>query len=486
MAVASNFPAIRPSLNLDFANAKSLDPRITFSRASAATYYDGKTVAKAEENLLLNSAILATQSVTTRAEPYTLSFIGTGTVTLSGTSTAGPLVGTGAANRVSLTFTPTAGTLTLTVTGAVERAQLEARSVATAYNPTTTQPITNYIPVLQTTLAGVPRFDHNPLTGESLGLLVEEQRTNLATYSEQLDNNSWNKVDASISANSFVAPDGSLSAGAITILTSGGYVSKTAVIGATSGQTYTISIFTNTADRKITFGGATPNYLNAAYNSISIGNGWHRHTGTVTLNADGPVQLVLNRGSASAGTSFAAWGAQAELGSFPTSYIKTEASQVTRAADSAQMTGANFSSWYRQDEGTLLLEAINEGGISGGLFGMSDGTINNKFWIQNDTRSSVYAAYMMKDGVLQSNLTLPGAPVNAVNKVAMAYKANDLAATRSGYASIADNSASIPVVNKAVFNAVGQETAATSSGWIRRAAYYPKRLADAQLQALTA
>jgi len=52
MAIKNNFPATRPSLNLDFANTKQLDPRITFTRATSGTYYDGKTVAKAEENLL--------------------------------------------------------------------------------------------------------------------------------------------------------------------------------------------------------------------------------------------------------------------------------------------------------------------------------------------------------------------------------------------------------------------------------------------------
>ena len=77
-------------------------------------------------NLLLNSAALATQSVTVSATAYTLSFEGTGTVTLSGASTAGPLVGTGATDRVSLTFTPSAGSLTLTVSGTVNYANLEA------------------------------------------------------------------------------------------------------------------------------------------------------------------------------------------------------------------------------------------------------------------------------------------------------------------------------------------------------------------------
>lgn len=74
-----------------------------------------------------------TRTFTTTAVAYTFSFIGTGTVTLSGTSTAGPLVGTGASNRVSLTFTPTAGTLTLTVAGTVNNGQIELGSTATNY-----------------------------------------------------------------------------------------------------------------------------------------------------------------------------------------------------------------------------------------------------------------------------------------------------------------------------------------------------------------
>lgn len=83
-----------------------------------------KPTLSARVNLLLNTAALSTQNVTTVATSYKLSFTGTGTVTLSGTSTAGPLVGTGANDRVSLTFTPTAGTLTLTVSGSVTLADL--------------------------------------------------------------------------------------------------------------------------------------------------------------------------------------------------------------------------------------------------------------------------------------------------------------------------------------------------------------------------
>lgn len=89
-------------------------------------------------NLLTNSTTLTGQSVAVTAQAYTLSFYGTGTVTLSGAAT-GTLVGTGAfPHRVSLTLTPTTGTLTLAVTGSVLNAQLEAGGFASSYIATTT------------------------------------------------------------------------------------------------------------------------------------------------------------------------------------------------------------------------------------------------------------------------------------------------------------------------------------------------------------
>ena len=162
-----------PSLDLRFADNKSLVDAvtgaslITFTRASSGTYVDsagvlqtaatdeprfdhnpstgeslGLLVEEQRTNLLLNSATLSTQSVTVAAAANTLSFYGTGTVTLTGVSTAGPLVGTGANNRVSLTFTPTVGVLILTVSGSVTNAQLEAGAFPTSYIPTTTETVT--------------------------------------------------------------------------------------------------------------------------------------------------------------------------------------------------------------------------------------------------------------------------------------------------------------------------------------------------------
>lgn len=90
-----------------------------------------RPVLSARKNILLATETQATQSVTTLATQYTLSFTGTGSVTLSGAAT-GTLTGNGT-DRVSLTFTPTTGTLTLTVSGSVTKAQLELGAVAGPY-----------------------------------------------------------------------------------------------------------------------------------------------------------------------------------------------------------------------------------------------------------------------------------------------------------------------------------------------------------------
>jgi hypothetical protein len=150
----------QPTLNLDFSGGVA-DSRITFGGTggtvtnssgslvvssgprlsfNTATSKYALMIEPAATNLLLNSLVngtnLSTQSVTVTAQAYTLSFYGTGTVTLSGSAT-GAKVGTGAyPTRSTFTFTPTAGTLTLTVSGTVQFAQLEAGLLATSFVPT--------------------------------------------------------------------------------------------------------------------------------------------------------------------------------------------------------------------------------------------------------------------------------------------------------------------------------------------------------------
>lgn len=125
--------------------------------------FQGQPIEPAATNLVFPSATATTQSRTVTAVAHTLSFFGTGSVTLSGAAT-GTLNGTGANNRVTLTFTPTAGSLTLTVAGSVTNWQLEAGTVATSLITTIGASATRQQDVLTRTSAG-------SLIGQSAGMV---------------------------------------------------------------------------------------------------------------------------------------------------------------------------------------------------------------------------------------------------------------------------------------------------------------------------
>lgn len=154
-------------------------PRFDYDPVTLAPL--GLLIEEARTNLLLNSDTLSTQIVTTTAQAYTLSFYGTGTVTLTGTSIAGPLVGTGVfPNRVSLTFTATAGALTLTVSGTVSNAQFEAGSFATSYIPTAGASVTRSADVA--TMVGNNFSNwYNQTTG-TLAVAFDASANGFATY----------------------------------------------------------------------------------------------------------------------------------------------------------------------------------------------------------------------------------------------------------------------------------------------------------------
>jgi hypothetical protein len=206
----------------------------------------------------------------------------------------------------------------------------------TAYTPTTTQPITNYIPVLQTAPANVARFDHNPVSGESLGLLVEELRTNLVTYSEQFDNAAWRKFRASITPNTIVAPDGTLTGGKLVEDTT---ASNTHLIDQNltpAVGTYAWSVYAKAGERSFVRLGFTTASANGAYFNLAngtvgtvgagvtasitaVGNGWYRCVAVRTTAATSEVPSIglasADNTNAYTGDGYSGiyiWGAQFE------------------------------------------------------------------------------------------------------------------------------------------------------------------------------
>jgi hypothetical protein len=554
---------IAPTLLLDFSGDEQLDPRVTFTRASTATYYDGKTVALAEQNLLAFS-----QNIASGVGPWASTGAGTtltpnNAVAPNSTTTATTVSTTGAGG-IRCFFTTPAGTYTVscwvrsvsgntsfqtdfqngnigarTLTSGWERhvstetltaskewidfqingagvfeiwgAQLEQRSSVTAYTPTTTQPITNYVPVLLTAAAGVPRFEHNPVTGESLGLLIEEQRTNLLTYSEQFDNASWVKSGATVTANNAVAPDGTLSADKIVPSTNTETHWINVTFTATTSQC-TGSIYVKpdgSTVNKITLypggGGTFANFnlgtltsageTNVSSTSITaVGNGWYRLTATwvagVSVDrlrvyaSSGSIGGANNPGDGFSGIYI--WGAQLEVGAFPTRYIPTVASQVTRSADAASMTGTNFSSWYRADEGTLFADLKSDYATGGNYYySISDGTSTNYIYGFNAASGSFIVRPLFVGVSGSAQVALAAASTVGAHKLAAAYKTDDFAASVDGATALTDTSGILPVVNRLNIGMSSTGFSGQLNGTIKKIAFYPLRLTNAQLQALT-
>ena len=240
-----------------------------------------------------------------------------------------------------------------------------------------------------------PRFDHDPVTGESLGLLIEESRTNQMIYSSDITGDT--AQNGTITGDATTAPDGTTTADKYAANSTNGIHRVDHAF--TSGQilnstVYTFSVFAKAngydklhiryagynADNHgrgydlsdgTTFDGKFDgtSSLDAVTSSsmIAYPNGWYRCIFTVTTAADaasGVAQLLYYISNSEATTNFAGdgssgmyfWGAQMEEGYFPTSYIPTSGSTVIRAADLATIKGTNFTDFYNQTEGTLFGE----------------------------------------------------------------------------------------------------------------------------------
>ena len=504
----NRLPKVKPTLLLDFANSKTVDPRITYACASPMPYYDGRTVAKAEENLLLNSASLATQTRAVTATAHTLSFSGTGTVTLTGASTAGPLVGTGP-DRVVLSFTPTAGNLTLTVSGDVLEAQLEARSFATAYTPTTTQPITRYQPKLLEAPANVPTITHDPVTGETLGLQVYGQATNLLTRSDDFTNAEWVKTNVD-PVSGVIAPDGTVSGSILRETTATGAHGVERSITVNIGETRTLLfVAKNFGRRYVTVSFAAVNLAcfdlqegtavigAGSANSVALtptirnlGNGLFlcaakltrlntNLTATIEIRASRTLLTASTDSYTGDGTSgIYIWRAGLYAGDYAGPPIKTEGSQVTRADARASIS---TDGWLRQGVGAIYAEARSRQSSATAVVQLDDGTNSNRIYTAISTVATVPQQVVFVNGINVATVNLSSSTENA-QKLAVSWGdgvfSADNSVGNSGQASLNQ----IPVISVMRFaaNATTQVNAIFS-----KIAYYPTVMTATELEALT-
>lgn len=221
---------------------------------------------------------------------------------------------------------------------------------------------------------------------------------------------------------------------------------------------------------------------NTGYTITNAGNGWWRITVTqnatttsvemsvIGLATSTPtLDVYLDYTSPCDGTSgIYVWGFQTELGSFATSYIPTAASSVARSADTASMTGTNFSSWYTQNVGTFVAEADPVVSVSRRTFTVTDASV------LQITSTFVYnGSYQVGDG---------SSRIAAKTAVSFGPASMAIAGGGSIYATSTNTLA-------VTANAIAIGGFATDqnvlSGHLASLVYYPQRLPNATLQSLT-
>lgn len=411
--------------------------------------------------------------------------------------------------------------------------QLQLIPAATLYawggqvNPTpvlggVTSSLTTYYP---TTTAAyyAPRFDYNPSTLAARGLLIEEQRTNsirnntmqgaVAGTPGTLPTN-WITIGAGLGtltqqivgtgiSNGITYIDVRIS-GTTSTISFGISPESNTQISAASGQNWTSSIYLARV------GGTTSNLTiiqrvvertivgSAVANTptnitSSLGTSLSRFSVTRTLT-DATTAFVTTDvlfeflAGAAIDITLRIGLPQLEQGAFATSVIPTTTTALTRNADVASMTGTNFSSWFNAAEGTLLAQVIYGADVNCKAAFINNGAYTNLFSMQRETSLDRWQVDVFSGGSRQALLTFAtnSAAINSVSKCASAYKVNDFSGSVNGGTVVTDTSGLVPVSMDRL--ALGRDNVGSAeflNGWLQRISYYPVRLPNSTLQALT-
>lgn len=591
MSVRSSFPSIAPSLTLDFAKSRRLDPRITFTRAQTsniATYVGGDGLVKYagpdeprfdhkqtfrtnlikysetftpswthQRIVLTNNSIVSPDGLTngskiqgngdtggamsvyqqyTNVQPsssWTISvfakagdakwlaieaYDGTsndetffnlesGTIGTIGNNMSNPIIksyGNGwwrcsvvrtiasNANQVRPQFTLAVGNGTISVVDTkyfyLWGAQLEEGDTLTDYIATGPSAVTR-------------------TRTESLGLLVEESRTNLSLNSQDFTVTSsagWQDSSgngrATLIANTGIDDP---SGGATASRWASGTTNSNELIyhllpaELSQGVTYTASCWfrrvSGTGEVAFIVGDNAGGFVTSQLDSVPYGT-WVRCHFTRTITGDpavdytGRAYISVYPSGYSSGTptTIDIWGYQMEQGAFPTSYIPTSGAVVTRARDLARVL--NITDFYNFNEGTYLVEGIVDVTLPvntyGGIFGIGSGGGNSNFLYYNPTNK--YGYYASNTGQSPASSLAKTYTPGTKYKLAGSYNSNGFSASDDGDISSNITTGVLNNTNNGLYigsNAITGNTFGSQT--IAKASYYPKRLTNSQLQTLT-
>ena len=305
--------------------------------------------------------------------------------------------------------------------------------------------------LVETVNADLPRFDYDPTTFAPKGLLIEETRTNVLTYSADFTQPAWvldnsGATDPVVTADQGIAPDGTMTADRIVFDKTGGVFSRIQQGSTSASAVHTFSVWMRTTSG-IGVANVGVRLDGTAKNCVVTGT-WSRFFVSLPSPASNPTAQILLFDSIPGNDDVAdvlVWGAQLELGSFATSYIPTTTTSVTRNADVVSMTGTNFSSWYNASQGAFVawFDTVSPAGVGYIYSANAGGSIGDSIFqtAYADTTDN----YVLSGGVQQARLLSGVITANTRAKTGLRYANASFATAANGGSLQSQLSGSLPV-----------------------------------------
>jgi len=355
----------------------------------------------------------------------------------------------------------------------------------------------------------VPRLVQYDGEGNALGLLIEEQRTNLWTYSEDFTNAVWTKLSGNITSAGVTAPDGAASS---LVLNGDGanaiHAIEESTGSYTAGDKLSISVFMKNSGGSGSFGFITirttnfslatliVNLIDGTITSASGGdsyevkgpimNGWYRVSLTATAvntgtSRDINIGVTTNptNTTSSSSNSIYLFGAQLEEGS-PSSYIPTAGTQVTRAADDCvRVLGDEFN----PNEGTVYVEfkVLTVPLDTTILVSFNDGTTSNRA-LEIGFKDNG-ALQIFTSGVSPSN-TLPYV-VGQTYRIATSFNDTKMGVAVDGVLDSQNGAPTATGLNQIQVGKLAGLASSDATAIVKDLQYFPTALTEAELITLT-
>ena len=367
----------------------------------------------------------------------------------------------------------------------------------------TTAYLTNKDGLLESVAVNIPRWDYSK--SDCPSLLLEKESTNLISWSDNFSDASWFKNFISLGSRDHITPDGSFT----TFQTKDDpSINQHYIFSETStviGNTYTFSCYLKEKEIRyagLGFGGFNELTIFDLHNGIIdtqgvnivssdvnySGNGWYRCNIVFVATVTTTIVRIYNMKNkeysyaGADGEGVYIWGSQCELLSYPTSYIKTIGTALTRDKD--EVNGSGTSAEFNGSSGVLYTHiSALQNDLTHRIICISDGSLQQRIFIAYNNNSNTINCRVYNTNVEQANFYYVVDDITKFHKIALTYKLNEFNLWVDGVKVAVDTSGIMPTgLTDLSFNQAGSKE---FFGYCKEVIVFKESLTDEELIKLT-